>query len=349
MAYCEQRIISNYRRLSMTNINKISILYLAKYAPDFLDQEIPKNINDVVYAEYHKKIYEILRKNFDMVISSRDPGKLLNLDNSVDYIFSLYNKFDIRNSEIFVSALSEYHKIPYLGATPNIRALAEDKHLAKMLAKHAGIPTAKWQVYNVHDPLIAPNFEPPFFVKPRFGAASVGIDESSICDSWFEATEKIKKFYKEETDVILEQQLKGIYYTCPVLNNFDSPIFLTPIKETSILKDNVVTYEQKRKITGGLDRVISFDKDINQAMLSYSKKIFSLVQPLDYTRFDFIVDDLGTPYFLEFNVCCNLGEKSTVAQSALHSNISYEDLLLNIVYSSLFRQNVISETFNKKL
>lgn len=44
--------------------------------------------------------------------------------------------------------------------------------------------------------------------------------------------------------------------------------------------------------------------------------MFSLTQPLDYTRFDYIVDNQGIPYFLEFNVCCNLGEHSTISQSA---------------------------------
>lgn len=36
-----------------------------------------------------------------------------------------------RNSEIFISSVAEYYKIAYLGARPNIRALAEDKHLSK--------------------------------------------------------------------------------------------------------------------------------------------------------------------------------------------------------------------------
>ena len=82
-------------------------------------------------------------------------------------------------------------------------------------------------------------------------------------------------------------------------------------------------------------------------MKDYSKLLFSTIQPLDYTRVDYIVDSLGTPYFLEFNVCCNLGEHSTISQSAKTVGISYEELIGNIVYSSLYRNNLIQETFGK--
>ncbi|MGX7203035.1 hypothetical protein BCR22_11250 [Enterococcus plantarum] len=327
----------------MKKKKETTILFLAKYAPNNLDEVIPDNIYDEVYAQYHHKVYEVLTKNYGNIISATDPGKVLRLNEEVDYIFSLYNKFPIKNSEVFISSVSEYLKIPYLGASPNIRALAEDKHLAKLLSKHEEVPTANWKTYNVDQEIIPPNFPPPYFVKPRFGAASAEIDESSICASWKLAEKKIKELYKKDIDVILEEQIKGIYYTCPVLNNFGVPLFLTPIKETSTLKDNVVTHQQKRKIQGGLSRELSIDKTINHILLSFSKKLFKQIQPLDYTRFDFIVDERnGIPSFLEFNVCCNLGESSTIAQSSLASSISYESLLTNIIDSSMCRQKLIS-------
>ncbi|EOL49342.1 hypothetical protein [Enterococcus caccae] len=329
----------------MKKKSEINILFLAKYAPKNIAEAIPENIYDKVYAQYHHKVYEVLTNNYGKIVSTTDPGGILHLNTEVDYIFSLYNKFPIRNSEIFISSVSEYLKIPYLGASPNIRALAEDKHLAKLLSKHEGVPTAQWKTYNVDQAIIPPEFAPPYFVKPRFGAASAEIDESSICASWELAAKKINELYKKDIDVILEEQIKGIYYTCPVLNNFGAPLFLTPIKETSTLKDNVVTHQQKRKIQGGLSREISSDTTINQILLGFSKKLFKQIQPLDYTRFDFIVDeDTGIPSLLEFNVCCNLGERSTIAQSSLASSISYEDLLINIVDSSMSRQKLISSS-----
>lgn len=100
------------------------------------------------------------------------------------------------NSEIFISSLLEYYSKPYLGAAPNIRAIAEDKQLAKLVAYYAGVKTANWLTYHVSVPIQKPSFKPPYFIKPRFGASSLGINETSICSSWDEAKVKIKDLFK---------------------------------------------------------------------------------------------------------------------------------------------------------
>ena len=163
----------------MMNPENFRILFLAHYAPDSVTSPIPSGIKDVSYAQYHLRVFQVLKKLFPQTRSSRSPEIMLQKNVDVDYIFSLYNRMPFRNSEVFVSAVAEYHKIPYLGASPNIRALAEDKHLAKMMARYAGVDTPAWQVYNIGGPLQPPDFNPPYFCKPRFGAASIGITESS--------------------------------------------------------------------------------------------------------------------------------------------------------------------------
>lgn len=325
-------------------MNNVKILYLAHYAPQSIGDPIPTGIHDMVYAEYHHKVFELLKHECNNLVSSRDPGILLQSGLDFEYIFSLYNRMPFRNSEIFVSSLAEYHGIPYLGARPNIRALAEDKHLGKMLATYAGVPTAKWTVVNVGESISELRFQGPYFVKPRFGAASKHIDEASICDTFQEVAERTQYLHSLDLDAIIEEQVDGIYFTSPVLQNFGEPVYLPCIEEISVLKGNVATYEQKRKITDGLYRTINRDKTIESQLQTYSKRMFSLVQPLDYTRFDFIVDrHTGIPSFLEFNVCCNLGEHSTVSQAAKHAGIDYKSLLNNILYSSLYRSQLIHE------
>lgn len=331
----------------MFKIEDLKVLFLAHYAPKNTLEPIPENIHDQVYAIYHHKIYEELYKYFPNIVSSNDASILLNRDLKVDYIFSLYNRMPIRNSEIFVSSVAEYLKIPYLGAPPNIRALAEDKHLAKMVAKHLEIPTPKWKIYNLGDSLNEPDFPPPYFVKPRFGASSKYINDDSSCYTWLEAQKQISLLFSFGIDVILEEQIMGIYHTSPILNNFGNPLFLPCVEQRSTHNGGIVTYEQKRKIEPGLTRNIVTDNNLNNKMQDYSKLLFSTIQPLDYTRVDYIVDSLGIPYFLEFNVCCNLGEHSTISQSAKTVGISYEELIGNIVYSSLYRNDLIQETFGK--
>ena len=77
--------------------------------------------------------------------------------------------------------------------------------------------------------------------------------------------------------------------------------------------------------------------------------MFDLIQPLDYTRFDYMVEEsTGIPFFLEFNVCCNLGEHSTVSQSARNIGIQYDELIENIVFSSLHRTGVLKNIYQKQ-
>lgn len=331
------------------NTKEIRILYLAHYAPQNIDSPLPTGIKDAVYAEYHFKVFQILKTIFPLTTPSSSPSIMLQNKLPFDYIFSLYNRMPFRNSEVFISAVAEYHEIPYLGARPNIRALAEDKHLSKMMARYAGVKTPSWQVYNVGAELQPPDFDPPYFCKPRFGAASVGIDESSACSSWIDAQKKIGQLHSLGLDVILEEQIIGTYHTSPVLNNFGDHLYLPCVAQHSTLKDGIVTYEQKRKIASGLTRNIVEDQTLQRKLQAASRRMYPLLQPLDYTRFDYIVDRrTGIPYFLEFNVCCNLGEHSTVNQAANYIGINYTELLENISYSSLYRQGLLDDSLGKK-
>ena len=331
--------------LDNTHFKDISILYIAKYAPKHLGASLPTGIDDEIYAKYHYAIHEILCNNFCNVDSSSDIA-VLNSTPNVDFIFSLFNRLPFRNSEVFVSAVAEYYNIPYLGGRPNIRALAEDKHLAKMMALYAEVPTPRWKTYNIQEKVTPPDFSGPYFVKPRFGASSEYIDEESICLSWQNAYERIMYLQNNQQDVILEELVDGVYYTSPIINNFGQAVFLPCIKEWSNLIYGVVTYEQKRKIKDGLVRTISQDQTLQKQIHHYSSRIYSMITPIDYTRIDYMVSQKnGIPYFIEFNMCCNLGEHSSISQSAYHLGVNYEKLIMNIILSSMYRANLIQDTF----
>lgn len=98
----------------MNITDDLKILFLAHYAPKNEGEPIPTGIMDTVYAVYHHKIYTFLKENFSRLVSTNDITVLLDseLPNKFDYIFSLYNRLPFNNSEIFVSAVAEYHRIP---------------------------------------------------------------------------------------------------------------------------------------------------------------------------------------------------------------------------------------------
>ena len=329
--------------------NDITILFLAKYAPKTINSQLPAGIEDVLYAEYHYDIYSILHNEFRNIISTNNIENIIHEKPNVNYIFSLYNRLPFRNSEIFISSIAEYYNIPYLGARPNVRAIAEDKHLAKLQASHLGLETPRWITYNVNQEINSIPFDGPYFIKPRYGASSMNIDSTCFCKNLSEVKRKAKQFYYKNIDIIIEQYIKGTSITVPILNNFGNTKVLPFIIEQSNYNYNIITYKQKRKITGGLSRIVNADLQLQKNIDEISSVFFESIQPLDYTRIDYIIDPNGIPYFIEFNVCCNLGQHAAINIAANSIGISYSELINNILYSSLYRQNLINSFFGKKL
>ncbi len=320
----------------------LRIAFIAKYAPPLgSTNPVPAVKENVVYSKYHYDVYSILNYHFPNLITGTDATCILEQHDHIDYIFSLLNRSPYRNSEIFISALAEYFGIPYLGSRPNIRALAEDKHLAKTMAEHCGIATAQWITADVGICLQSvPPFLGPYFVKPRFGASSKFIDEASICHGWDDVKNRVAYLHSNGEDAIIEEFISGIFYSSPIITRDEIPVILPPVREESTLKGNVVTYGQKRKVDAGLTRTIENDPNIVKEIAEASQRIAQFIQPFDYTRIDYMVSDSGLK-FLEFNICCNLGMQSAFVLSAQSTGISYEELILSILSESLSRQNLL--------
>ncbi len=163
------------------NFKNMNILFLAKYAPQSNLNNPEFHAEDGITPIYHYEIFSILKDLGFNIYSSNNLNVLFSKKFKIDYVFSLYNRAPFRNSEVFVSSICEYLKIPYLGAPPNIRIIAEDKHVGKLLATYLKIPTSPWEIYRTSDnKIIPPLFCGPYFIKPRFGASSKHISEKSI-------------------------------------------------------------------------------------------------------------------------------------------------------------------------
>ena len=311
------------------------ILFLAQFAPTNGKFVEPQSAEEKFYAEtYHLPICDILEKyGYDYVTSS-DVNELIQNHNQYDLVWSVYNRLGFRNCEIFVQSICEYYNLQYIGAAPNVRALVEDKSMSKQLAEHLHIPTAKWVVASAKYPLsaIAP-FSGPYFVKPRFGSASIGIDESCLCETWELAIEKANCFFKNNIEVIVEKYINGTYYGVPILNNIETPLIAIPHYQTSSKTGNIITNSQKRFTEGGMNRFISRDEGLNKILKYYSTIYFMEMQPCDYARIDYIVEkDTGIPYFLEVNALMNLGQKGGFIASFLESGFdSYDEIIGYII------------------
>ncbi len=83
-----------------------------------------------------------------------------------------------------------------------------------------------------------------------------------------------------------------------------------------------------------MHRFMSEENNLNKTLKYLSYNYFMEIQPCDYARIDYIVDNkTGIPYFLEVNALMNLGIHGGFVESFLNDGIfgSYESLIKHII------------------
>jgi len=285
-------------------------------------------------------MFQILQGFGFSVTPSREIKTLIDYSSSYDYVFSLLNRAPFRGSEILVSTLCEYFRRPYLGARPHVRAVAEDKYLTKLIARQLGFKVPAGQVYRSTDSAMdSPQFVGPYIAKPRCGASSRHITESCIQDLWSDLRPEVHRIMSTGDDVLVEEWIPGINLSLPVLGG-EPPLTLPAYQLDSAKKGQLVTYEQKRGLDKGIKRFPYEDSLIYQEITSMAMTLYRELRPLDYLRLDFRVTDSNQIYFLEFNVCCNIGPESGFYDCAKRIGMSHSEMLTRILRHSFKRQEI---------
>jgi D-alanine-D-alanine ligase len=318
----------------------IKVLYLANYATthnSIGEFDLSPVGNQSIY---HQEIFNLLKDSGLIVVPSRDAQTLIDKWSEFDYVFSLLNRTKYKGYEVLISALCEYFGLPYLGARPNVRAVAEDKQVAKPVAKQLGFTVARSKIYQRSTSIVnPPEFAGPYIAKPRYGAASKNMTEACIQDLWQDLIPEVQRLLDVGDDVIVEEFIAGTNLSIPVLGG-SSPSVLPGYLLWSSKKGQLVTFEQKRHLDSGLKRSLFENPSVYDHLRKPILALYSELQPLDYFRVDFRLTKQDKPVFLEFNVCCNIGSKSGFSFSAKQTGLSHQEMVINILRQSLSRQKI---------
>ncbi len=321
---------------------ELDILFLANYAEDW--SEPPP----AVHPHYGRELYtefEVLSVLRGLARSVEPCASLESFEERMrrgpvpDYVFQIYNREAVRNPEILVSSLCARTGIPYLGSPPNVRAMAEDRWIARLMAHAAGLFVPEGAVAVVEADLDdPPAFEGPYFVKPRFGANSEDVDGGSICDSWEEARSGASALLAAGEEALIETLAPGLDVTVPVLGG---PLALHPVANHSELREGVQTGHRNR-CRDPAKRGEPFDdaplcEELRETALAFAK----LVQPCDYLRVDFRVGPDRSFRLLGFDVACNLATAMSMNIGAGAAGVSHEAMIEHILCYSLQRQGVL--------
>ena len=320
---------------------ELDILFLAKYAEDWIEPP------PTVHPDYGRELYtkfevlSVLRglaRSVEPCASLEAFEERMRRGPAPDYIFQIYNREPVRNPEILVSLLCERTGVPYLGAPPNVRAMAEDKWIAKAMARAAGLLAPDGVVAVAQSDLSEPpGFDGPYFVKPRFGAQSEGIDEGSICDDWSQARTRASALLAAGEEALIEALAPGVDVTVPVLGG---PVALHPVANPSDRREGIKTERQKRFLEPGKPGRPFQDRALGAELQRAALAFAALVQPCDYMRVDFRVAPDGSFRLLEFNLTCNLATTTAMNIGAGASGVSHEAMIEHFLCYSLERQGV---------
>ena len=324
-----------YGLLQVEDPAALRILFMAPYAPDAPDYQVNPYPGDGTYPQYHFQVFQRLQRLGFQVESTSKPYTIVHAGGVVDYVFSLYNRMPVRNSEVLVSAYCEYLGVPYLGAPPNVRAAAEDKYISKVLAQAAGIPVPRGMPYHRGvTPLDEAPFPGPYFVKDRFGAASEGITTDCLQEEWSGARSIVERLWDEGTDALVEEFASGIDITVPVLGD-SAPRTLGVFEPISDKPGHILTHDLKLT-----DHLGYRELDLREGWLREDAlRFWNSLGAIDYFRMDYRWDpETGQRRFLELNICCYIGEDGPFGLAADRDESSFDESLGHIVAFSLLRQ-----------
>ena len=295
------------------------------------------------HATYHRQMREML-EGMGLNLSLADSYRTLFEDPGTDFVFPLLNRGGFLNSEMLLPLLCTRLGIPFLGASPILRGMSDDKHLAKLEAQAHGLATLPWAIYRRGAPVlpaICPMAE-RMVVKPNASSASWGVRDA---DDWAGVKAGIEAIQDEGHDAIVEPFMVGHDIEVSTILSDGAPTLLPMMMNRQDDPARLRSYAEKRALTddGGHYEGILFDDPAWTATIAEQTLRFApAFHPYDYGRFEFRLNpDTGELVFLEINLNCNLWSEKTFGWCAAQLDWDHRDMIETILAESLYRHGVI--------
>ncbi len=321
--------------------DKLRILFIAKHALG--GGELHKE--DGNHALYHHEVRSILESlglnlvvtnNYDMLLEKPD----------VDFVFPLLNRAGFFNSEMLLPLLCERHGIRYLGASPILRGLSDDKHLTKLEGRAHGVPTCDWAIFRRGAPVDLSGVPDAdrWVIKPNASSASWGVQDAHDIAGIETA---IANVHADGHDALVEPFMPGSDVEIPVVTLGGEPHVMPPMLFKQADPSHLRTYYEKRDLVPRAHKyeLVGFEDQKAWARIrEMTLAMAEIFRPFDYGRFEFRYDEAsGEINLLEVNLNCNLWSKKVYGQSALLIGWTQEELIETILAESLVRNGLMEK------
>jgi D-alanine-D-alanine ligase len=220
--------------------------------------------------------------------------------------------------------------IPYSTSGVLPLAITFNKYVCKTFLSQCGIRTAQAVLIKRNEKFAAMEIFDrtglPCFVKPNCSGSSFGI---SLVNNAGELTRAIETALKEDSEVIIEEYIKGTELTCGLVKLKDKELIF-PVTEIVSKKE---FFDYEAKYTAGMADEITparIPEEISSKCKSISSRIYSLLNCKGIVRIDFICRD-GEFYFLELNGIPGMTDGSIVPRQIRACGLTESDVYEMII------------------
>ncbi|MFD1702099.1 phosphoribosylglycinamide synthetase [Methylopila henanensis] len=296
------------------------------------------------HATYHHELRSTI-ESLGVEVVAANAFEAIERRPDVDFVFPLLNRAGFQNSEMLAPLLLARRGAPFLGASPILRGLADDKHLSKVIARRHGVPTADWVSCRRGRPIAEPAFRAEqLIVKPNASSASWGVVTVS---TWAEARAHVEELHALGHDALVEEWLPLLDVAVPAVGGaLPEPWLLPPMAHAPESAGALRSYEEKRALVADVrpdPLTVVDDPELIRRLNGYSAALCEELWPFDYGRFEFRYDPAsGAASFMEVNLSCNLWSRKSISRSAASLGVTHAMLVESILAHSLRRQGVIA-------
>ena len=318
---------------------RLRILFIAKHAL----WEGGLHPEDGNHALYHVEVREIL-KGLGLQLELANSYDALFEKPDVDFVFPLLNRGGFLNSEMMLPLLCTRLGLPFLGASPILRGISDDKHFTKLAAASRGIPTAPWTIYRRGAPVERERCPAGdrMVIKPNASSASWGVQDAH---DWEGVRAAVEDIHSQGHDAIVEPFLNGSDVEVPVITINGEPVIMPMMLFEQADPSHLRTYYEKRDLVDRAQKyqLVEFvDPEWMPVIADYTRRMAEEFRPFDYGRFEFRLDrEGGKVQFLEVNLNANLWSEKVYGRSAKLAGLTQEQLIETILAEGLRRHGLI--------
>ncbi|KPA17882.1 D-alanine--D-alanine ligase [Candidatus Magnetomorum sp. HK-1] len=331
--------------------NDIETVVVLMGDPNKLDTVKPHSTFDdddyYTIEELKKALSKLSQYRFHYLNQHDDLLKdLEKVKNKCSYIFNLCDEGfnNDPSKELHITALLEILGIHYSGGTPQCLAYCYDKSLVRGIAKEMDIPVPEAFMINSEDiQFVEFPLAFPIIVKPNYGDSSFGITQKNVCNdlhSLESAIIDIRESFGYNNPIIVEEFLTGKDISVGIIGNPGISYTILPIIEEdySALPEGLPKlcgYEAKWDPSSPYWKIKSvpanLPEDVERFLGASCLKLFERMECRDYARFDWRLDENGTPRLLEVNPNPGWCWDGHLAKMAKLHDMSYSNMLKNIL------------------